>query len=135
MVSRFTDFLTSDGEKSWRNRDSEFVLKVRDRTDLMQRWHEGWSVLFDVLENLNESELTRPIYIRNTEHLVFEAINRQLAHYAYHVGQLVHIGKMKKGHSWRSLSIAPGVSKQYNERKFSQPESDAHFTDEFLKKK
>jgi hypothetical protein len=135
MMSRWTDFFTSDGEKEWRNRDAEFEEKVKTRGELVQKWNEGWDCLFGVLKNMKEEDLTRIIYIRNQGHTAMEAINRQLAHYPYHVGQIVYLGKMFAGSNWKSLSIPRNQSKEYNSEKFSQPKSKAHFTDEFLKKK
>lgn len=133
MLSRWTDFLTSDGEKEWRNRDVEFENDVQTREELLQRWNEGWTCLFDALKSLTPTDLDRVIYIRNEGHTVTEAINRQLAHYPYHVGQIVFLGKMIVGKSWKSLSIPKGNSTSYNAGKFSGPPERRHFTDEFLK--
>ncbi|MDQ4139326.1 MAG: DUF1572 domain-containing protein, partial [Bacteroidota bacterium] len=94
---------------------------------------EGWKVFLDTLNGLSEADLQKTIYIRNQGHTVMEAINRQLAHYPYHVGQIVFIGKMCAD-QWNSLSIPKGNSKQYNAEKFSKPQHKEHFTDEFLKK-
>src|SRR6478735_9388866 len=91
MLSRWTNFLTEDGEKPWRERDAEFEAQVKTRDVLMQRWEEGWKCLFDALESLTEGDLERTIYIRNEGHSVVDAICRQVAHYAYHVGQIVFI--------------------------------------------
>lgn len=133
MLSRWTDFLTTDGEKDWRNRDAEFDNDVASREELLKKWNEGWTVFLDTLKSLKEEDLDKIIYIRNQGHTVMEAINRQLAHYPYHVGQIVFIGKMAAA-EWHTLSIALGQSGQYNSNKFAQPKQKAHFTDEFLKK-
>lgn len=133
MLSRWTDFLTTDGEKDWRNRDAEFDNDVASREELLKKWNEGWTVFLDTLKSLKEEDLDKIIYIRNQGHTVMEAINRQLAHYPYHVGQIVFIGKMAAA-EWHALSIARGQSGQYNSNKFAQPKQKAHFTDEFLKK-
>lgn len=119
MLSRWTDFLTTDGEKTWRERDSEFENDLTDRTELLARWHAGWACLFHALDALNEADLSGEIFIRNQRHVVVEAINRQLAHYAYHVGQIVFIGKMLCSEKWISLSIPKGYSVQFNAEKFS----------------
>ncbi len=134
MLSRWTDFLTSDGEKEWRNRDAEFENDIRDRQELLEKWNEGWSCLFDTIDQLTVSDLERIIYIRNQGHTVTEAINRQLAHYSYHVGQIVFLGKMLSNMGWNSLSIPKGNSDNYNKEKFSQPKEKKHFTDELLNK-
>ena len=94
MMSRWTDFLTSDGEKDWRERDQEFTTVITDRETMVMRWEAGWKCLFEALQSLSESDLGRTIYIRNQGHTVMEAINRQLAHYPYHVGQIVFLGKL-----------------------------------------
>lgn len=135
MMSRWTDFLTSDGEKDWRNRDAEFENDITTREELMGKWNQCWQCFFAALNSLGEADLDRMIYIRNMGHTVLEAINRQLAHYPYHIGQIVFIGKMVQDGSWVSLSIPKGESNAYNSGKFSQPKRRAHFTDDFLGKK
>ena len=132
MLSRFTDFLTSDGEKPWRDRDAEFGNAFADKSGLMAHWERGWQTLFDAIETLSESQLESIVYIRNEGHTVVEALNRQLAHYSYHVGQIVFICKMLRGEQWESLSIPRNQSSKYNEGKFAQQQSHRHFTDEFL---
>ena len=132
MLSRWTDFLTTDGEKDWRNRDEEFEGLVTTKADVLADWEAGWQCLFDALNALIDNDLARIIYIRNMGHTVVEAINRQLAHYPYHVGQIVFIGKMLADNNWQSLSIPRGNSTQYNAEKFAQPKGKRHFTDEFL---
>lgn len=135
MLSRWTDFLTTDGEKEWRQRDTEFENDIKDRTELLTKWNEGWACLFNALNLLTENDLTKEIYIRNMGHSVAEAINRQLAHYPYHIGQIVFIGKMVRNENWTSLSIPKGNSKEYNTDKFSKPKHKQHFTNEYLNEK
>ena len=132
MRSRWTDFLTSDGEKLWRDREAEFDNDVRTREAMLAKWEEGWACLFGALEPLTDADLGRIIHIRNEGHTVLEAINRQLAHYPYHVGQIVHIGKMLRGEHWNSLSIPRGKSQDFNADKFSKPKHRGHFTDGVL---
>lgn len=134
MLSRWTDFLSSDGEKEWRDRDAEFENDLESKAQVLEKWEEGWKVFLDTLYSLSEADLQKSIYIRNQEHTVLEAINRQLAHYPYHVGQIVHIGKMCAA-SWNSLSIPRGNSQTFNAQKFAQPKHREHFTDEFLNNK
>ena len=132
MRSRWTDFLYTDGEKGFRNRDSEFEADIKDRAELMAKWEEGWTCVFTALDTINTENFQTTIYIRNMGHSITEAINRQLCHYAYHIGQLVYLGRMMKGEAWTSLSISKGGSKAYNAAKFSQPKRQEHFTKEFL---
>jgi hypothetical protein len=135
MISRWTDFFITDGEKEWRNRDGEFENDLKTKAEVTETWNKGWDRLFKTLDEIKPDDLEKIIYIRNEGHTVMEAINRQLAHYPYHVGQIVYIAKMIKGESWESLSIPRNKSKDYNTGKFSEPKSQRHFTDEFLKKK
>ncbi len=114
IQSRFTDFLTSDGEKSWRNRDAEFEEVVLAKAQLLIEWEQAWAVLFATLEALTVDDLERTVYIRAEGHSVIQAINRQVAHYASHMGQVVFIGKLLKGADWQSLSIPKGQSKAFN---------------------
>ncbi|MFN8352238.1 MAG: DUF1572 family protein [Flavobacteriales bacterium] len=132
MRSRWTDFLTSDGEKAWRDREAEFDNDVRTREAMLAKWEEGWTCLFTALDGLTDDDLGRIIHIRNEGHTVLEAINRQLAHYPYHVGQIVHIGKLLRGGEWKSLSIPRGGSAAFNADKFSKPKHRGHFTDGVL---
>ncbi len=134
MLSRWTDFLTTDGEKEWRQREAEFDNDLPSREALLEKWNEGWACLFQALDSINEDNIGTIIYIRNQGHSIVEALNRQLAHYPYHIGQIVYIGKMVKEEAWASLSIPRGGSQQYNAAKFEQPKHRGHFTDEFLKK-
>lgn len=132
MLSRWTDFLTTDGEKPWRNRDSEFDNDIQSRELMMQKWEEGWQCLFNALDSITDNELGMIIYIRNEGHTVLEAINRQIAHYSYHVGQIVYAAKVLKQTDWDSLSIPRNKSADYNQEKFSQDKGTRHFTDEWL---
>ena len=135
MLSRFTDFLTSDGEKPWRNRDAEFENPFANKEELRSRWNSAWDCLMKGLNQLKEEDLEKIIYIRNQGHTVVEAINRQLAHYPYHVGQIVFLGKMILNDKWQPLSIARGKSTDYNAEKFTKEKHTEHFTDEYLKAK
>lgn len=135
MLSRWTDFLTTDGEKETRQRDEEFENDILTRELVLKKWNEGWACLFTAIDSLKEEDLKKEVFIRNQGCSVIDAINRQLAHYGYHVGQIVFIGKMIAGEKWTSLSIPKGKSNEYNSEKFSQPKETKHFTDEFLKKK
>ena len=110
MLSRWTDFLNSDGEKEWRNRDREFEDLIKSKEELLSKWNNAWKCLFKTLKSLNEDDLNKIVYIRNMGHSVTEAINRQLAHYPYHIGQIVFIGKMAQNNDWNSLSIPKGKS-------------------------
>ncbi|MCW3071212.1 MAG: hypothetical protein JWO44_1102 [Bacteroidetes bacterium] len=135
MLSRWTDFLTTDGEKEWRHRDSEFENENMPKEAVTESWEKGWKCLFDALNSLGENDLSTIIYIRNQGHTVMEAINRQLAHYPYHIGQIVFIGKMILDESWQSLSIPRGKSTAFNAEKFSKEKHREHFTEEFLEDK
>ncbi|MBS1748510.1 MAG: DUF1572 family protein [Bacteroidetes bacterium] len=115
MQSRWTNFLTEDGEKSWRNRDREFNNRKLTRLQLMEIWEKGWKCFIDALLYLKEEDLLKTIHIRKESLVVVDAINRQLAHYPHHVGQIVYIGKMLRGDKWQSLSIAKGQSDDYNQ--------------------
>lgn len=130
MQSRFTDFLTSDGEKNWRNRDAEFENKIHDRSLLLAHWDKGWECLFNALSNLRIEDMETIVYIRNDGHTVVEAINRQLAHYPYHIGQIIYIAKMATDYKWKNLSIPRNGSNDYNHRKFNQEKIKRHFTND-----
>ncbi len=135
MLSRWTDLLTSDGEKDWRDRDAEFENDIKTKEELLAKWKEGWQCLLDSLNQLKEGDLQKIIYIRNQGHTVMEAINRQLAHYPYHVGQIVYIAKMVADSNWKSMTIPRGNSQAFNAEKFSKEKSRQHFRDEILKGK
>lgn len=115
LESRFTDFLDSDGEKPWRERDDEFAVREVSRAELDEKWNRGWDVLMATLARLNDADLRRVITIRGVELSVSEALERSLAHTAYHVGQIVYLGKILAGSGWTWLSIAPGGTAAYNE--------------------
>lgn len=132
MLSRWTDIFTTDGEKEWRQRDTEFENDLRNREEVIVKWNEGWERFFETLNGLKEDDLEKIIYIRNEGHTVLEALNRQLAHYPYHVGQIVFLGKMMRNENWKSLSIPRNRSDEYNREKFSGERKRAHFTDELL---
>ncbi len=131
MKSRWTDFLTSDGEKEWRNRDSEFEPILKTREELLTTWNQGWKCLFDALNSINDSNFDTEVYIRNQKHTIIEAINRQMMHYAYHIGQIVYVGTLMKGTDWKSLSVPKGKSQEFNHQKFSKGKHQGHFTDDF----
>ena len=114
MISRWTDFLNTDGEKPWRNRDGEFNNDVTGKEELMRKWVEGWACMFGAVNELKGDQLTAVVYIRNEAHTVLEALNRQLAHYSYHVGQIVFAAKQLKKESWISLSIPKNKSNNFN---------------------
>jgi hypothetical protein len=115
MLSRWTNFLTDDGEKEWRQRDDEFAVHQYSRKQLMEIWEKGWKCLLDTLGSLKADDLLKTIYIRKEPLTAIDAINRQLAHYPYHIGQLLYIGRMIKNESWKNLSIPKGTSQQYNQ--------------------
>lgn len=134
MLSRWTDFLTSDGEKEWRNRDAEFENDLKSKEEVLEIWNKGWNCLENALESLKPEQLCDIIYIRNEGHTVIEAINRQLAHYPYHVGQIVFYAKQLKNSEWTSLSIPKNKSGNYNAEKFAKEKEIKNFTDEELKR-
>ncbi len=130
MKSRWTDFLTTDGEKEWRNRDMEFEAEIKTKKDFFLKWDEGWQCLFEALDMINEENFDTEIYIRNQSHSIIDAVNRQLAHYSYHIGQIVYVGRMIRGEKWVSLSIPKGNSTNFNNEKFSRGKHRGHFTDD-----
>ena len=130
MLSRWTNFLSEDGEKEWRKRDEEFDDTFTSKEDLINAWNNGWKCLFNALKPLAPNDLSKIIYIRNQGHTVTEAINRQMMHYAYHIGQIVFLGKLIKEKNWQSLSIPKGKSKNYNKDKFSKDKGRRHFTED-----
>lgn len=120
MLSRWTDFLTTDGEKPNRNREAEFDNDILNKEELLQKWNDGWTCLFDAIDPLKEEDLSTIVYIRNEPHTVTQAINRQVAHYAYHVGQIVYVGRTILGPQWKSLSIPRGGTTTFNEEMFKR---------------
>ncbi|OYU80009.1 MAG: hypothetical protein CFE23_11525 [Flavobacterium sp. BFFFF1] len=134
MLSRWTDFLTTDGEKSWRQRDDEFANPYASKSEMMAAWDKGWDCFLNALNGLVPEQLSDIIYIRNEGHTVVEAINRQLAHYPYHIGQIVFYAKLLKQGEWDTLSIAKNKSGNYNDAKFSREKAIRNFTDDELDK-
>jgi hypothetical protein len=116
MRSRWRDFLTSDGEKPDRNRESEFEVPPTTRVEVLELWEAGWKYVFEALEPLTDADLTRTVTIRNEPHSVMQAINRQLAHYTYHIGQIVFMAKHLAGDRWTALTIPRGKSADFNRR-------------------
>jgi hypothetical protein len=116
MLSRWTNFLTEDGEKEWRKRDAEFEVEKLSKEELLQLWNEGWNLLLETLQSLQEDDLLKWITIRSQPLIVIDAINRQLAHYCSHIGQIVYLGKWIKRTDWKTLSIPKGGSKDFNEQ-------------------
>jgi hypothetical protein len=114
MRSRWSDFLTSDGEKPDRNRDTEFDDPPKTRAELMEMWERAWKLLFSALEPLSDADLTRTITIRTEPHSVTQAINRQIAHYSYHVGQIVYLARHFAGDKWQTLTIPKRKSAEFN---------------------
>lgn len=115
MLSRWTNFLTEDGEKEWRKRDDEFEPHQFSKQQLIDKWNEGWKVFLDTLESLTPNDLSKTITIRSQPLNVVDAINRQMAHYSYHVGQIVYIGRWIKQNEWKSLSIPKNKSHEFNQ--------------------
>jgi len=130
MLSRWTDFLNSDGEKSWRNRDTEFENDLTSKEEMIEVWEKGWSCLFEALDSVSQKNLAKKVHIRNEAHTVVEAINRQFAHYSYHIGQIVLIGKMAAGEDWHALTIPKGKSEQYNKKKFAERKTRRRLSEE-----
>lgn len=116
MRSRWTDFLNSDGEKPDRNRDSEFVDPPATRESLLALWEEGWRLVFQALDPLTDADLDRKVFIRGEAHSVMQAINRQIAHYAYHCGQIVLLAKHFRSQEWKSLTVPRNKSGDFNQR-------------------
>ena len=134
MISRWTDFLTTDGEKEWRNRDAEFDETITTKQELLATWNKGWDCFFEAFDSVKPNQLATIIYIRNEGHTIQDAINRQLAHYPYHIGQIIFYAKMLKTNDWESLSIPKNKSNSYNSDKFAKEKSVKNFTDDELKK-
>ncbi|RKS97268.1 DUF1572 domain-containing protein [Chryseobacterium defluvii] len=114
MLSRWTNFLTEDGEKPWRNRDEEFVNTFTTKQEVIDFWVKGWKCFFDALEQITDDNVYATIYIRGEAHSVIDAVFRQLAHYPYHIGQIIYIAKMMKNDDWKTLSIARNKSQEFN---------------------
>lgn len=135
MLSRWTNFRTTDGEKPWRQRDAEFEDATLSREQILKMWEEGWACLFHALDSVADDDLEQIIYIRNDGHTILEAINRQIAHYAYHVGQIVYVSKLRSFSSWESLSIPRNKSAEYNSGKFANDKEIRNFTSELVEEK
>jgi len=116
LLSRWTDFLTTDGEKPWRNRDGEFVDSFRSRADVLDFWEKGWCCLFDTLEGLQPDDLSKTVTIRGEPHSVPLAIHRSMAHSGYHIGQIIMIARILAGDDWKTITIPRGASSDYNRR-------------------
>jgi hypothetical protein len=116
MLSRWTNFLTEDGEKEWRKRDDEFEVHGFTKQQLVEKWNEGWKAVLDTLQSLTENDLSKTITIRSQPLNVVDAINRQMAHYSYHVGQIVYLGRWITKDEWKSLSIPKNKSQQFNQQ-------------------
>jgi len=115
MISRWTDFLNSDGEKADRNRDMEFVIETSSRDEVIAYWERGWKCVFDAIEPLTPADFSRTVTIRGQEHTIVQAVNRQLMHYAYHIGQIVFLAKHFRSTEWQSLSIPRNRSAEFNQ--------------------
>ena len=130
MLSRWTDFLTTDGEKEWRDRDSEFEETIETRDEVMKQWNEGWACVFSALNTLHPEDFDKTVYIRNMGQTVLEAIMRQMAHYAYHIGQIVYLARLFNEGDWKTLTIPKGGSAAYNKEKNAPRKRIEHFTEE-----
>ena len=129
MLSRWTNFLTEDGEKPWRKRDEEFINSYTTKEEMIADWEKGWQCLFDNLHKITSDNSDTIVYIRNEGHTIAEAINRQLAHYPYHVGQIVFYSKLLKQSNWNSLTIPRNKSLNYNNTMFAEEKNIQNFTD------
>lgn len=130
MISRWTDFMTTDGEKKWRKRDQEFEPVIKTRKDMLDLWEKGWSCLFDAFDQIDETNFHTTIYIRNEKHSIIKAMTRQLTHCAYHVGQIVYIAKMNSSEDWKSLTIPKGKTAEFNKEKFSKGKHSGPLADD-----
>ena len=120
MLSRFSNFLTEDGEKPWRQREAEFVDTYATKVEMVTAWEKGWNCLFDALTSINSQNFNQQVKIRNEEHTIIAAFNRQLGHYANHIGQILMLGKMIKGTDWVSPTIPRGGSEDFNKEMFGK---------------
>ena len=130
MLSRWTDFLTTDGEKEWRDRDFEFEETIETREEVMKQWNEGWACVFSALNTLQPEDFDKTVYIRNMGQTVLEAIMRQMAHYAYHIGQIVYLARLFNEGDWKTLTIPKGGSAAYNKEKNAPGKRIEHFSGE-----
>ncbi len=129
MISRWTNFRTEDGEKQWRMRENEFIDDLKTRAELLEYWERGWEILFDSLNSVKDEEINDIIYIRNEGHTILEAVERHLAHVAYHTGQIVMLARWMRGKSWETLTIPKGKTEEFNQEKFSQKKSKGFYKD------
>ncbi len=121
MLSRWTNFLQEDGEKEWRKRDAEFIDQNFNKVQLLKLWEEGWNCFLEAVKPLSEEDFEKTIFIRSQQLSVIDAINRQLAHYPYHVGQIIYAAKIMKNKNWQNLSVPKGRSAEYNNELKNQP--------------
>src|SRR5215470_15314965 len=121
LISRWTDFLTTDGEKPWRNRDEEFVDSFGSRAEILEAWERGWACLFETLRSLKPADLARTVTIRGEPHSVPLAMARSLGHTCYHIGQIVQVARIHAGERWTTLTIPRGGSEQFNQANWGQP--------------
>jgi uncharacterized damage-inducible protein DinB len=121
LASRWTDFLTTDGEKPWRNRDDEFVDTFTSRSELLEAWERGWGCLLKTLSSLKREDLEKTVLIRGEPHSVPLALERSLGHTCYHIGQIVQVARVHAGEKWNTLTIPRGGSEQFNKAKWGQP--------------
>ena len=126
MISRWTNFLTEDGEKEWRNRDAEFENDIQSKAEMLEMWEKGWLVLFDALNQVNDANINSIILIRGEKLSFVDALLRQLAHYPYHIGQIIYLAKMLKNDDWKTLSIAKNKSQEYTELLKKQSSEEIH---------
>lgn len=133
LMSRFKDFRFTDGEKEWRNRDDEFVATASTKEDYMEVWKIAWTVLFNELDELNDTNINDSIFIRNQSHTIPTALIRSVSHTSYHIGQIIHQAKIFRGSTWISLSIPRGQSQQFNEELNRTKQVGQHYTDDLLK--
>ena len=126
MISCWTNFLTEDGEKEWRNRDAEFENDIQSKAEMLEIWEKGWLVLFDALNQVNDANINSIILIRGEKISVVDALLRQLAHYPYHIGQIIYLAKMLKNDDWKTLSIARNKSQEYTELLKKQSSAEIH---------
>ena len=124
MLSRWTNFLSEDGEKDWRDRDLEFENSFKSKSEVLEYWEKGWECLFSALSQIKDENINSTIYIRGEAHSVLDAVLRQLAHYPYHVGQIIYVGKMMKNNDWQTLSIARNKSADFNQQMKSKFDSN-----------
>jgi len=134
MLSRWTDFLTTDGEKEWRDRDSEFEEAIETREAIMKQWEEGWTCVFNALHTLQPEDIDKTVYIRSMGQSVLEAVMRQMAHYAYHIGQIVYLARWLNEGNWTTLTIPKGGSADYNREKTAPGKRIEHFTESTIGK-